>query len=132
MANCKYLTKIDLIKGYWQLPLTENAKTLTAFQMPVGLFQFKTMPFGLVCASASFSRLMRKLLVGMDSVDNFIDDIIVFTMTFSHHLEVLKELFGQMRSAKLTATPSKCFFCFESIECLGHVVGGNRLELNPE
>lgn len=132
LANCKYLSKIDLTKGYWQLPLTEEAKPLTAFQTPIGLFQFKTMPFGLVCASASFSRIMRKLLFGLDSVDNFIDDILVFTETFRRHLKVLRELFMRLRRANLTAKPSKCSFCFETIECLGHIVGGNVLQPNPD
>ena len=39
------------------------------------------MPFGLVTAPATFSRLMRKVLHGMPNVDNFIDDILVFTET---------------------------------------------------
>lgn len=132
LANCKYLTKIDLTKGYWQLPLTENAKKYTAFQTPMGLFQFRTMPFGLVCASASFSRIMRKLLFGMEAVDNFIDDVIEFTVTFQEHLEVLRELLERLRKANLTVKPSKCYFGFESIECLGHVAGGNRLRPQPE
>ena len=84
LANCKYLSKIDLTKGYWQLPLTDNTKPFTAFQTPIGLFQYKTS------ASASFSRIMRKLLAGMDSVDNLIDDIMVFTISFKHHLQVLR------------------------------------------
>lgn len=132
LANCKYLSKIDLTKGYWQLPLTDSAKPLTAFQTPLGLFQFVTMPFGLVCASASFSRIMRKLLYGLECVDNFIDDIIIFTETFIKHLEVLEQSLIRLRQANLTAKPSKCNFCLESIECLGHVVGGNNLKPNPD
>ncbi|XP_062605318.1 uncharacterized protein LOC134267107 [Saccostrea cucullata] len=66
-------------KGNWQLPLDDAAKMITAFQMPFGLFQFRVMPFGLINASASFSRLMRKLVDGMQCVDNFIDNVIVYT-----------------------------------------------------
>lgn len=56
---CHYL---KYRKSYCQLPLEETSKCITAFQTPLGPYQFKVMPFGLVNASASFSRLMRELL----------------------------------------------------------------------
>ena len=127
LSSKKFISKLDLTKGYWQMPLTESAKPLTAFQTSKGLFQFRVMPFGLVNAAASFSRVMRKLLRGMDNVDNFLDDIVVATETIEEHIQVLKELFSRLRKAKLTAKPSKCFVGYQSINCLGHVVGENRL-----
>lgn len=60
LAGCKYVSKFDLCKGYWQLPLEKAAREITAFQTPLNLYQFMVMPFGLVYASASFTRLMRK------------------------------------------------------------------------
>ena len=92
LGGHKYISRLDLSKGYWQVPLEESSKAKTAFQCPLGLFQFLVMPFGLVTAPATFSRLMRIVLKGMENVDNFIEDIILFTMTFKHHLEVLREL----------------------------------------
>lgn len=31
LGNAKDLTALDLCKGYWQVPLTERAKDITAF-----------------------------------------------------------------------------------------------------
>ncbi|XP_062599512.1 uncharacterized protein LOC134261046 [Saccostrea cucullata] len=131
-ANYKVFSRIDLSKGYWQVPLTSSAKPKTAFQTSKGLFQFRVMPFGLVTAPATFSRLMRKLLYGMSNIDNFIDDIIVFTEDLDQHLEVLHELFTRLRNANLTAKPSKCAVGYKSLECLGHIVGENQLKPNPD
>ena len=61
------------------MPLTKNARKYTAFQTPLGLLQFKVLPFGLVTAQACCSKLMRKLLKGLSNIDNFVDDIIIFT-----------------------------------------------------
>lgn len=61
------------------------------------------MPFGLVTAPATFSRLMRKVLHEMENVDNFIDDILVYTKSLDHHFVVLNELFQRLRTAGLTA-----------------------------
>ena len=58
LSNCQFISKLDLTRGYWQLPLAEQAKPLTAFSTPIGPFQFVTMPFGLVCASASFTNIL--------------------------------------------------------------------------
>ena len=48
MSGHKFVTKMDCCKGYWQVGLPDNCKHLTAFETPKELFQFKTMPFGLV------------------------------------------------------------------------------------
>lgn len=128
MTGKKFVSKIDLSKGYWQVPMADESKPLTAFSTPSGLYQFRTMPFGLVNAPATFSRMMRKLLQGMNGVENFIDDVIVFTDTFEEHLHILKTVFERLRDAGLAARPTKCFIGFDKIDCLGHMVGNKCLE----
>lgn len=131
-AGYKYFSKIDLTKGYWQIPLKETSRCKTAFQTPKGLFEFTVMAFGLVTAPASFSRMMRVVLKDMDNADNFIDDIIIFTLTFVHHMQVLRDLFTRLRRTQLTAKPKKCSIAYRSLECLGHFVGDERLKPLPD
>ena len=71
----KYFTKMDLSRGYWQVGLTDKSKPLIAFETPRGLFQFQTMPFGLVNSGAFFCRLMRIILYNFPNVDSFVDDM---------------------------------------------------------
>ena len=131
LANDRYFTKIDLSKGYWQIPMKNEVKHITAFITHHGLFQFNTMPFGLVNSGASFSRIMRKLLKGLDHVDNYIDDILIHTSTYEEHIQLLKEVFKRLRAAGLTARPSKCFIAFFEVEFLGHVVGRGQVKPRP-
>ena len=56
MSGHKCFNKMDLRKGYWHVSLSERSKPLTAFKTPRGLFQFKTIPFGLVNSGATFYR----------------------------------------------------------------------------
>ncbi|XP_071964120.1 uncharacterized protein [Antedon mediterranea] len=132
LAHDHYFTKIDLSKGYWQVPMDEASKPLTSFLTPDGLFQFNVMPFGLVNAPATFSRIMRKLLKGMDNTLNYIDDILIHTASWDQHMKCLSELFGRLRRANLTARPSKCFIGYETIEFLGHVVGKGQVKPRVE
>ena len=38
LGPARYLTTLDLTKGYWQVPLTEAAQEKTAFATPGGLY----------------------------------------------------------------------------------------------
>lgn len=71
---------------------------------------------------------MRNLLQDMDDVDNFIDDIMVLTDTWEQHLDVLRKLFARLRKAGLTARPSKYFIAYPELDCLGNVIGQQRLQ----
>ena len=128
LASYKFISKLDLSKGYWQIALSDRSKPYTAFQTPLGLFQFTVLPFGLVTAQASCSRLMRKLLQNLSNVDNFVDDIIIFTLTWKQHIDTLRALLQRLREANLTVKPVKCFIGFASIECLGHMVSEGTLQ----
>ena len=46
IAGAAYITTLHLVKGYWQVPMTDEDKEKTAFTTPNGLFQFTVMPLG--------------------------------------------------------------------------------------
>ena len=92
LAGHKCISKLDLSKDYCQIPLSEDSKKYVAFQTPLNWFQFTALPFGLVTAQASCSRFMRSLLQNLQNADNFVDDIIIFTVTWEQHLEILRTL----------------------------------------
>ena len=120
LIECRFYSQMDLCKGYWQLGLSKRSRPYTAFQTPKGLFQFKTMPFGLVNSGASFFRLIRIVLQGLRNVDSFVDDIWIFTETWKKHLKSIQATLDRLLAAKLTAKPSKCKIGYSKIECRGH------------
>ena len=48
MHDSKFISKMDLSKGYWQIPMAEEDIHKTAFVVPQGHYEFLRMPFGLV------------------------------------------------------------------------------------
>lgn len=73
----RFFSEIDLCKGYWQIPLSEQSKPFTAFAMNRGLVQFTRLPFGLKTACATFIRLIRKVTMGLNNIDFYVDNIVV-------------------------------------------------------
>ena len=41
IGNAKHISVFDCLKGYWQLPLTDRARKVSAFCTPRGLSQYK-------------------------------------------------------------------------------------------
>jgi len=78
LGKAKYLTKIDMSKGYHQVPVACDAIPLTGFVTPYGHFCWGYMPFGLRNAPATFSRLVNTLLLGCDSFFvAYLDDLLI-------------------------------------------------------
>ena len=64
MAAAKYITLLDLRKGYWHIPLTTWAQRYATFASLFGTFRFLVMAFRLINVSYRFSKFMATLLGG--------------------------------------------------------------------
>ena len=131
LTKSNYLSKIDISKAYWQIPMTEESKPKTAFVTPDAQYQFLYMPFGLQCAPSVCTRLMRKLFSKISNVVNYIDDILIHTISWEDHLKTLENVFSILQEANLSVRPSKCFLGYTDVEFLGHQVGNGKLATNP-
>ena len=132
LKHDKFFTKIDLSKGYWQIPVDAKSKHLTAFSTTEGTYQFRKMPFGMVNSGSTFNRMMRRLLHGCENADNYVDDILGHTETWEQHLLTLRDIFSRVRDAGLTLKPSKCLIGFGNIAFTGHVVGKGLMKMEEE
>ena len=77
LAGAKIFSKIDLIRGYHQIPMAEDSIAKTAIATSFGLWEFLRMPFGLKNAAQTFQRLMDSIFQHLDFVFVYLDDILV-------------------------------------------------------
>lgn len=64
VSKAKYISKLDLTKGYWQVPLDLESRRKSSFVAPSGQYQFTVTPFGMMNSGATFVCMMDKVLVG--------------------------------------------------------------------
>ncbi|GFY33589.1 retrovirus-related Pol polyprotein from transposon 412 [Trichonephila clavipes] len=124
VSAAKYISILDLTRGYWQIPLSPRAQRYASFVTTFGTFKPLRLPFGLKNAPYYFSRLMANLLRNCeDFAVPYLDDIAIFSLAWDYHLKHLKDVFERLRSAKLHIKPSKCQFAQAYVKYLGHLVG---------
>ena len=123
LAQARIFSKLDLSKGFFQIPLDPSSRAYTAFATPLGLKQYRVVPFGLTTSPAVFNRVMRGILNGIPGVEVFVDDILIHSSTWQAHLETISLVLGKLSETGLTVKPSKCEFGQTSVDFLGHVIG---------
>ena len=122
-GNSAY-SSLDLLSGYWQVPMAPESRHITAFSTPNGHWEFLRMPFGLKNAPITFQRMMNSILGSLvgKSVFVYLDDIIIFSKDIPSHLKDLSTVLQRLREAGLKIKLTKCDFLKKSLHFLGHMV----------
>lgn len=122
LAGKVTFSKVDLVRGYHQVPVHTMDVPKTAVITPFGLFEFLRMPFGLKNAAQSFQRLMDSVLRDLPFLFVYLDDILVASTSRTEHMSHLQILFERHSSHGLIINPAKCQFGLCAIDFLGHRV----------
>ena len=123
------MSKFDLLKGYWQVPLTKRAQELSAFVTADGLFQYRVMPIGLKNAPTTFQRMMNSVIHGLEGCDAYIDNLVLYSESWEDHKQLLKRFFSRLQNANLMVNLHKNEFCRARVVFLGHIVGQGEISL---
>merc|ERR1712002_587853 len=125
LSGKKFFSKVDLMKGYHQIPVADEDVKKTAVITPFGLFIFPRTPFGLKNAGQDFQRLMDEILGDLPRVFVYIDDILVASESLEQHLEDLEAVFKTLSANGLVIQRSKCQLGKSSLDFLGYLVDQN-------
>ena len=130
IGRARFISKLDLSKGFYQVELTEEAKQKKAFTCHRGAFHFTRMPFGVKNAPACFQALMQRVLANVtEFATPYMDDVVIFSATWDDHVRHIESVLQSIGKAGLTVNRNKCCWGGRGVEFLGHFIGKGQMSI---
>jgi hypothetical protein len=134
LSGAQFFTKFDIHLGYHQIRMKEADIPKMTFQTHEGHYEFLVMPFGLCNAPSTFQSLMNDVFHPFlhHFVLVFFDNILIYRKTCTYHLTHVDRYLHLFSQHQLFLKQSKCAFGASEVEYLGHLVGKNRVRVDPK
>ena len=110
-----------------------NDQEKTSFVTGQGTYCYRVMPFELKNARATYQRLVNRMFhkqIGT-SMEVYIDDMLVNSITAELHIAHLSEAFQILRKYNMKLNPAKCASEVSAGKFLGFMVNNRGIEANP-
>ena len=128
------LSLMDAYSGCNQIRMHPVDEEKTAFITPRENCCYKTMPFGLKNASATYQWLMNKVFhrqIGQ-IMEVYVDDMIAKEEGMGSHVGNLANVFDSMSRHNMRLNPEKCSFRINGGKLLGYMISARDIEANSD
>ncbi|XP_058461165.1 uncharacterized protein K02A2.6-like [Malaya genurostris] len=127
-----YFSKLDITSAFHHIELHPESRPITTFMTAKGLMQFKRLMFGINCAPEIFQRIMSEMLIGIEGVIVYIDDIVVVGKTLFEHDSRLEEVLDVLKENNAKLNDAKCVYRVKELEILGFKVNAYGISPSDE
>ncbi|CAM1296134.1 Uncharacterised protein r2_g539 [Pycnogonum litorale] len=132
LGNGSIFTVLDANSGFYQIPLSDASKRLTTFLSPFGRFAFNRLPFGLSSSPELYSKIVSRILDGLEGVICHMDDVCIWGTNAEEHDSRVRAVLKRMVAAGMTLNVDKCKFSRSSIRFLGNIISSSGIRANPD
>jgi hypothetical protein len=121
LEGFKYASSLDLNMGYYHIELSPHSKRLCTIVLPFGKYGYQQLPMGLCNSPDIFQEKTPNLMMGLDFVQAYINDLLLITnWTYDDYLEKLELIFKRLQQAGLKVNAAKSSFAKHKLEYLGY------------
>jgi hypothetical protein len=132
VGKAHYISKFDANSGYYQCPVKDTDRWLTAFVHGTSVYQWCRTPFGMKTSGDTYVRsLWRVLQPVREFTKSYVDETAVYSNTWAEHLEYLRNYLQLIKASGFRLGLRKCEFAKPSITFLGHVIGSGKRSIDP-
>jgi len=125
---------LDHNSAYYQIPLSERSRRVTAFCTPFGLFEFNKLPMGISVGCQGLSRVIDEMFADLKGryIFSFVDDLVVYSASLKEHREHVREVLRRLQRGGFTLNPEKVVFKANQIKYLGHLISSRGVSILPD
>ena len=130
ISTARVFSKLDLLKGYFQVPVHPADVSKTAIITPFGSYVFHYSTFGFRNSGATFQHMMDSIFGDLSNVLVYIDDLLIFSNNIAPirlHENNLRGILTRLQRNGLIVRQDECVFAASTVEFLGHQVSANGL-----
>ncbi|KAI2652387.1 Transposon Tf2-9 polyprotein [Labeo rohita] len=124
LRSARFYTKLDLRLAYNLIRIRKGDEWKTAFSTTSGHYEYRVMPFGLANSPSNYQAFVNDVFRDMLNrwVIVYIDDILIYSNTFTDHVQHVRTVLQRLIQHKLYAKEEKCQFHQESVAFLGYMI----------
>ena len=133
LQGSSWFSVLDVVDGFFNLPLYPADRGYTAFHTPIGLYKWNVLPQGTAASPQLFQRMMDKWFSAFlwRSVIVWMDDLLVHSSTFEEHLQHLEEVFEVAKKYGLVFNRAKLKVAQRSVRYIGYIFGVDGIRADP-
>jgi RNase H-like domain found in reverse transcriptase/Reverse transcriptase (RNA-dependent DNA polymerase) len=132
LAGSKYFVTLDLMQGYWQLPLHEDSQECQSIITPDGVYTSTRVQYGTTNATVHMQSIMEDLMHDKrHSVKIWLDANIIHVISEEKLLEVLETFFKKCLQHGLFLQAAKCDLYGPEVCYCGHIITAEGVRYDP-
>ena len=130
ISSSQFFSKIDMYQAFFNIPLNDADKKLTAINTPCGVYLFNVLPYGIKSSPGIFNDFIQNTLIkDLVNVHAFYDDVIIaLPSSREEHIKDLHTFLSRCLDNNVTLNKDKCAFFRHEIQFLGNVISSGGIK----
>ena len=130
LKGAKFFSVLDAEQAFYQVKLDDESSKLLTMNTPFGRYRFLRMPFGISPAPEIWQKTACEIFEGLEGVDVYMDDVLVWGETLSEHNMRLRRVLERADKQGLKLKRDKAKVALTEVNYVGHILSAEGLKVD--